>query len=80
MHQQVTATIITATRARQWVNLVEIVSGFCIDMYRVTVIPTRLYDDQYNAPSVMVVKTEQEDHLPAKQGKFFNQLEYLNIF
>ena len=47
-------------------------------MYRVTVIPTRLYDDQYNAPSVIVVKTEQEDHLPVKQGKFMNHLEYLN--
>ena len=46
-------------------------------MYRVTVIPTRLYDDQYNAPSVIVVKTEQEDHLPVKQGKFMNHLEYL---
>ena len=55
-------------------------SGFCIDMYRVTVIPTRLYDDQYNAPSVAVVKTEQEGHLPAKQGKLMNQLEYWNIF
>ena len=80
VHQHETATISTATRVRQWVNLVEIVSGFCIDMYRVTVIPTRLYDDQYNAPSVMVLKTEQEGHLPAKTEQIYESAEYLNKF
>ena len=69
MHQQVIATAMTANRVRHGVNLVATVRGFCMQRYLVTVIPTRLYDDQYKAPSVIVVKIEQQLQSPERNWK-----------
>ena len=65
-HQQVQATITTAVSVRPRVILQLMVSGLRMHRYRVTVIPTRLYEDQYRAVNVTVVSREHAGQLPAK--------------
>ena len=83
MHQQVIATAMTANRVRHGVNLVATVREFCMQRYLVTVIPTRLYDDQYKAPNVIVVKIEQQHQSPERNWKigivFLEQIDTLSL-
>ncbi len=62
--QQITATTTTATRVRDLVIFSCIVKGFWMDMYRTTVIPIRLCEDQNKAPKVRVEIVVQHAHFP----------------